>query len=149
MALMDWFRSRRGGDPLRLRIGHARGVPEPSSSGPAAPGISPRLINVTLGVWLFVSAFLWPDQRPRMTNTWVCGVLCVTFAIAGMGLSWARHLNSALAVWSFVSAWALPTVHVVALWNNILCSIAIFVVSLVPSDTTTLPGGPERVARST
>jgi hypothetical protein len=98
---------------------------------------------------LFVSAFLWPDQRPRLTNTWVCGVLCVTFAIAGMGLSWARHLNSALAVWLFVSAWALPTVHVAALWNSILCSIAIFVVSLVPSDTTTLPMGLGRLARST
>jgi hypothetical protein len=104
---------------------------------------------VTLGLWLFVSAFLWPDLAPRVTNTWVCGVLCVTFAIAGMGLPWARYLNSALAVWLFVSAWALPTAHVAALWNSVLCSIAIFVMSLVPSDTTTLPSGLGGLARST
>jgi hypothetical protein len=104
---------------------------------------------VTLGLWLFVSAFLWPDLAPRVTNTWVCGVLCVTFAIAAMALSWARYLNSALAVWLFVSAWALPTAHVAALWNTVLCSIAIFVMSLVPSDTTSLPSGLGRLARST
>jgi SPW repeat len=109
---------------------------------------SPRLINVSLGIWLFISAFLWPDARAQATNTWVCGVLCVAFAFAGMGLPWARHLNSALAVWLFVSTWALPTAHAATLWNNVLCAIAIFVVSLVPSDTTSLPGGLGRLARS-
>jgi hypothetical protein len=116
--------------------------------GPPAETMDPRLINVTLGVWLFVSAFLWPDSRAQATNTWVCGVLCVAFSIASMGVSWARHLSSALAVWLFVSAWALPIHHVSTLWNNVLCSIAIFVVSLVPSDTTTLPGALGRLARS-
>jgi hypothetical protein len=76
-------------------------------------------------------------------------VLCVTFAIAGMGLPRARYFNSALAVWLFVSGWLVPTHHVASLWNGVLCSIAIFVVSLVPSDTTTLPSGLGRLARST
>jgi hypothetical protein len=140
MALTDWFRSRGAALPSR----------SPMRRGSPVERISPRLINVTLGVWLFISAFLWPDFRARVTNTWVCGVLCVTFAIAGMGLPRARYFNSALAVWLFVSAWLLPTHHVASLWNGVLCSIAIFVVSLVPSDTTTtLPGGLGRLARST
>ena len=138
MALVDWFRSR-GAEP-------------PSSSpmrrGTPAGRISPRLIEVTLGAWLFASAFLWPELRARVTNTWICGVLCVSVAIVAMGLSWARTFNSALAVWLFVGAWALPTAHVATLWNNVLCSIALFLVSRVPSDTTTLPSGLERLARS-
>ena len=140
MALIDWFRSRGAERPRSSPL---------RQGATTAERVSPRLIEVTLGVWLFVSAFLWPELRVRVTNTWISGVLCVTFAIAGMGLSWARTFNSALAIWLFVAAWALPIAHVATLWNNVLCSIALFVVSLVPSDTTTLPGGLGRLARLT
>jgi hypothetical protein len=116
--------------------------------GPPAETMDPALINVVLGVWLFVSAFLLPEPRLHATSTWISGVLCVVFAIASMGVPWARYLNSTLAIWLFVSAWALPTEHVATLWNNVLCSIAIFVVSLAPSDTTSLPGGLGRLARA-
>ncbi len=116
--------------------------------GPPADTMDPRLINVSLGVWLFVSAFLWPESRAQANNTWISGVLCVVFSIASMGVPRARYLSSALAVWLFVSAWLLPIHHIATLWNNVLCSIAIFVVSLAPSDTTALPGGLGRLARS-
>lgn len=106
------------------------------------------MINVALGVWLFISAFVLRDSHAQMTNTWICGVLCVFFAIAGMGIPWARYLNTALAVWLFVSAWALPIERVATLWNNVLCAIALFVISLAPSDTTSLPSGLRRLARS-
>ena len=108
----------------------------------------PSLISVALGVWLFISAFVWHDTRAQATNTWICGVLGVFFAIAGMGIPWARYLNTALAIWLFVSAWVLPMEHASTLWNNVLCAIALFVVSLAPSDTTSLPGGLGRLARS-
>jgi hypothetical protein len=104
---------------------------------------SPHLVNATLGAWLFLSAFVWPHSHAQMTNMWICGVLCVVFAITGLGVPWARYLNTALAIWLFVSAWALlPTpiaAHVAGTWNNILCAIAIFVVSLVPSEPDNLP----------
>jgi len=112
-------------------------------------GVSPRLVNVTLGVWLFISAFLWPGSHAHVTNTWICGVLCVVFAITGISVPWARYLNTALAVWLYVSAWALQTQHIAALWNNVLCAIAIFVISLVPSNSRNLPSGLGRLARST
>ncbi len=117
--------------------------------GSAEAEASPRLVNAALGVWLFISAFVWPNSGPQMTNTWVCGVLCVAFAITGMGVPRARYLNTALGVWLYVTAWALPTQHVATLWNNVLCAIAIFVLSLVSSDSTRLPAGLARLARST
>ncbi len=78
-------------------------------------------------------------SRAQMANAWVCGVLCVSFSIAGMAVPWARHLNTALAIWLFGSSWALSGASVATIWNNILCAIAIFVVSLVPSETRNLP----------
>ncbi len=116
--------------------------------GSTGDGASPRLVNVALGLWLFISAFIWRDSHAQVTNTWVCGALCVAFAIVGMGVPRARYLNTALAVWLYVTAWALPTQHIATLWNNVLCAIAIFAVSLVPSDTRTLPTGLGRLARS-
>jgi hypothetical protein len=116
----------------------------------AGGGASPRLVNVALGVWLFISAFTWHHTHAQMTNAWICGVLCVAFAIIGIGVPWARYLNTALAVWLFVTAWALPPEafsSIATVWNNVLCAIAIFVVSLVPSSTMNLPSGLTRVTR--
>jgi len=43
-----------------------------------------RIVNIVLGVWLFISAFLWPHTYAQMTNTWILGVLCVVFALVAM-----------------------------------------------------------------
>jgi hypothetical protein len=112
----------------------------PVERGPAARGASPRIVNLILGVWLFISAFLWPHAQAQLTNTWVCGVLAVIFSLIAMGVPWARYLNTLLAIWLFISAWALPTTSVGTIWNNVLVAIAIFVVSLVPSERGEMPG---------
>ena len=113
----------------------------PAESGPAARGVSPRIANVTVGVWLFISAFVWPHVEPQRSNTWVCGALCVIFALVAMVVPWVRYLNTLLAIWLFISAWAMPNVSPGTIWNNVLVAIAIFIVSLVPSvPGTTAPG---------
>jgi hypothetical protein len=101
--------------------------------GPAARGAAPRIVNVVLGVWLFISAFAWPHTQAQMTNTWIVGVLCVIFALVSMAIPWVRYFNTVLAIWLFISAWALPNETPGTVWNNVLVAIAIFVVSLVPS----------------
>jgi hypothetical protein len=116
--------------------------------GPSGRALSPRLVNAALGIWLILSAFTWPHAHAQMHNTWICGALCVVFAISGILVPWARYLNTVLAVWLFVSSWALPSATNATLWNNVLCAIAIFVVSLVPSTTKNLPSSvlPPRAA---
>ena len=104
-----------------------------AEGGPAVRGAPPRIINVILGVWLFISAFVWPHSMSQMTNTWILGVLCVIFALVAMAVPWVRYLNTLLAIWLFISAWALPSVSPGTIWNNVLVAIAIFIVSLVPS----------------
>lgn len=110
-----------------------------------------RFANVVLGVWLFISAFVWEHTVQQRTNTWILGVLCVIFAIAAMGAPKVRFLNTLLAIWLFISAWALAHVSTGTVWNNVLVAIAIFIVSLIPeryerTPTTTTPAGQKRYA---
>jgi hypothetical protein len=97
--------------------------------------MSARAVNVVLGIWLFISAFLWPHSQAQMTNTWILGVLCVVFALIAARIPSASYLNTALAVWLFISAFALPTAQIGTMWNNALVAVAIFIASLVESDT--------------
>jgi hypothetical protein len=98
---------------------------------------SARIANIILGVWLFISAFIWPHSPEQYSNTWILGALCVIFAVVAIAVPWFRYLNTALAVWLFISAFALPTVSVGTVWNNALVAIAIFIVSLLPTERGT------------
>ncbi len=91
-----------------------------------------RWVNLVLGVWLFISAFVWEHTAAERTNTWILGVLCVIFAIIAMSAPAARWLNTALSIWLFISVWALPHDNIATMWNNALVAIAVFIVSLIP-----------------
>ncbi len=91
-----------------------------------------RGINVLLGIWLFISAFVWGHDPAQRTNTWILGVLCVVFALIAMSTAPVRYLNTALAIWLFISVWALPHHVLGTMWNNALVAIAVFILSLVP-----------------
>jgi len=93
-----------------------------------------RIVNLLLGIWLFISAFVWAHTHAQMTNTWILGVLTVIFALVAMRVSQVRYLNSLLAVWLFISAFALPRLNVGTAWNNALLAVVIFFLSLVPSN---------------
>jgi hypothetical protein len=104
-------------------------------------GSTARILNIILGVWLFISAFIWQHSAAQQTNTWILGVLAVVFALVAMyAAAQARYLNTILAIWLFISAFALPRISVGTVWNNVLVAIAIFALSLVP-------GGAERTSR--
>ena len=103
-----------------------------------------RALNILLGVWLFISAFLWPHADAQRTNTWICGVLVVAFALIALGVPLVRYLNTLLAIWLFISAFALQSISVGTVWNNALIAVAIFILSLVPATTTTMVQGPRQ-----
>lgn len=92
-----------------------------------------RWINIAVGVWLFISAFIWPHTEAQMTNTWIVGLLCAIFAAAALRVPEARYLNVALAIWLFISVWALPMYNDATFWNNLIFSVVMFVVALIPN----------------
>ncbi len=97
-----------------------------------------RWVNLVLGVWLFISAFIWDHTTAERTNTWILGVLCVIFALIATRVPQVRFLNTILAIWLFISAFALPGGNHGTLWNNVLVAIAIFLLSLAPPDRLVL-----------
>ena len=107
------------------------GEPRPVRAGPAERGA--RGINIVIGGWLFVSAFVWPHSAAARTNAWLCGLLAVAFAIWALWAPAARWLNAALAIWLFISTLSIFQASEATLWNNVIVAILLFVFSLVPS----------------
>jgi hypothetical protein len=50
----------------------------------------------------------------------------------------ARYGGLVAGTWLFFSPWAFE-LHEWALWNTLLCAIAIFIASLIPSTVATAP----------
>jgi hypothetical protein len=92
-----------------------------------------RMINMGLGSWLFISAYLWPHSDISKTNTWITGLLCVVFAAVAIKIDWFRWLNTVLACWLVISTLGVVHESGATPWNNSLVAVAIFVVSLLPS----------------
>lgn len=104
-------------------------------------GMWARGVNAFLGLWLVLSTFFWPHTAAQATNTWILGVLAVVFAgVAAYAAPKVRYLNTAIAVWLFISAFALPILSAATLWNSAIVGVIMFVCSLVPN-------GPGDVAR--
>ncbi len=95
-----------------------------------------RYWNIALGVWLFISAFIWRHSSAQFTNAWIVGLLVTAFAVAALAYPRARYANTVLAVWLFISAWVLPIFSVATVWNHVLVAIAVFAFSLVGSEPT-------------
>ncbi len=98
------------------------------------PGRAARTLNLILGAWLFVSAFLWTHTAADRVNDWAVGLAVLVFAVIAMTTSPARWVNTAIAVWLFISAFALPHAHVGTRWNEAIVALAVFFLSIVPTE---------------
>lgn len=80
-----------------------------------------RSMNLSLGLWLFLSSFLWPHSTPQLVNAWIVSILAVTAALAGLeGRHRDRYLNLALGVWLLLSSVLLPGTDVATAVNHVL-----------------------------
>lgn len=89
--------------------------------------------NAVLGLWVFISAFLWRHVEPQRTNTWIVGIFIACFALVAMTLPKARYVNTLLSAWLFISAFALPSEHTATMLSNSLVGLVVFIVSLAPT----------------
>ena len=89
-----------------------------------------RVLNMLIGVYLFVSVFLWRHDPAQAYNGWLVGIC--TFSIAWLAIAQPkiRFFNTALGIWLFLSAWLLPTTSLKTLWTDIACGVAITFLSL-------------------
>ena len=104
-----------------------------SSQGEQDRNVAYRVVSAALGLWVFVSAFLWRHAEPQRSNTWIVGILIACFAFVSMTLPRARFVNTLLAAWLFISAFALPSESTATMLTNALVGLVVFVVSLAPT----------------
>lgn len=104
-------------------------------------GAWPRWVNLVLGAWLFISAFIWPHTASSQANTWIVGALMAGAAIWAMFAPPVRWVNTVLAIWLFISTFFIPHVTTGTVWNNAIVAILVFLVSLVPSGVSRTSSG--------
>jgi hypothetical protein len=117
----------------------AMNMPSPSQTANTPAGrsatmetrnsLTPRSINVLAGLWLAVSAFLWPHSLESQTNSWVVGGLVALVAIFAKYLPRIRFVNVVLGGWLFASTFAMPHVEA-TMWHNAAVAVIIIVVSM-------------------
>jgi uncharacterized membrane protein len=95
------------------------------------PFIWARVVNLVIGVWLFISAFVWPHTVQSRANTWILGLIIVVFALISMAQPTARWLNTLAAIWLFFSTLAIFHTEQGTVWNNVIVAIVVFAVSFI------------------
>ncbi len=92
-----------------------------------------RAINALLGLWLFVSAFVWRHSYAQTENAWVVGSIALIFAVGGLvGLTWYRYLNVLLGAWLVISPLAVRILSPFTVLNNELVGIGLITFGLMP-----------------
>jgi hypothetical protein len=105
-----------------------------------------RYFSVALGLWLFVSAFLWRHSPAQFTNSLIVGFVSVVAALIALRVPAVRFINTAAGVWLVLGAYSLPRVTLGTAWNDMLVGTAILIASLVGPRTTT--AAPRKVQRT-
>jgi hypothetical protein len=90
-----------------------------------------RYVDIGLGVWLILSAFLLRQNHPQVINTFVVGVVVVVSAVVSAWLPVARYVTSAAGVWLIASLFAWPMFAAATVWNSFFVGIGIALSSLV------------------
>ncbi len=86
-----------------------------------------RIFNILMGVWLFVSAFVFSQSRVGVATTAICGALTALFAALTSYDARSRYLTAAVGVLVVVLALAAHPVGSAAFWHNGVMGISIAV----------------------
>jgi len=92
-----------------------------------------RYGNLVLGVWLFISAFVWHHSQAQFTNSWIMGIIVAVVAVISLSVPSFRYVNTLAGAWLIISGFALPRANYGTTWNNVLVGIAVVALSLVPN----------------
>lgn len=119
-----------------------RDIGSPATRPTEDVGYWARGINIALGVWLFISGFMWEQPQGARVNSYVIGAAIALVAVWALFNEGARYLNTALSVWLVLSTVAVFKLTNAPLWNNVIVGIVVFALSLVGASTTRTLGTP-------
>jgi hypothetical protein len=92
-------------------------------------------VNVALGIWLIVSAFLWRHSRADFANAVAMGIVIAGSAAISLRRPAARLATTAAGVWLIASLFAWSPQTPGTIWNTFFVGAAVVLASLIgPSD---------------
>jgi hypothetical protein len=99
-----------------------------------------RLLSALIGAGVVASAFLTPPGSVLFWHNAALGALITIVAVVGMWVPRLRYVDTAAALWLFISGAILPNIdhfHV-----SVIAGTVLFILSLVPNEDHTF--WPER-----
>lgn len=106
-------------------------------TGSNASNRATAVINLILGLWVFVSPWIYGAAgNPNSWNSWILGFLVALFALIRLanpiGAKWLGWVNMVLGAWLFVSPWVYAyTLNTGRFINSLCAGILIFVLSII------------------
>jgi hypothetical protein len=98
--------------------------PTVETTGPA--------IDVVLGSWLFISAFLWQHGAGSFNNTWMSGALLGVAGLFAPKSPLARSICGVVALWLVVSTLLMAGQSPLTYWNNLSVGVVVLVATFLP-----------------
>ena len=98
-----------------------------------------RVLNVLLGLWLVVSAFVWSHSPASKMASVILGILCVAFALMAFVWPVARYLNTVLSIVLYILGFSLAPNENATVWNAFFVASFMFIASLAPPGRTVWP----------
>lgn len=93
------------------------------------PAASARYVSIALGIWLFLSAFVWKHHPASQINTWVVGLLIAIIGLVALGNPRARWGNMVLAFWLAASTLLFWPAAGATFWNNLIVAALVLALS--------------------
>jgi hypothetical protein len=90
-----------------------------------------RYLNIALGAFVFVSAFLWPHPGGRFVNTWLTAAIVMVSAAIAIKLPVVRFVTAAAGLWLVTSLFAWPQTSVLTLLTNAFLGAGIALASVI------------------
>jgi hypothetical protein len=86
-------------------------------------------ISVVLGLWTFVSIFMWPHGRAELIDTALVGTLICGVGAVSWYVRWVRWLNVLLGAWLCASTLAMSPVAPPTIWNALAVGSIVAVIN--------------------
>jgi hypothetical protein len=116
-----------------FRIAHSTlARSESETRAPTSAERRARYANALLGLWLFLSAFVWPQEESARINTCLVGLFIGVCAVTATGWGFVRHVTMILALWLAFSTVLVYPGSGVALYNNLLVSVLVLALAEIP-----------------
>jgi hypothetical protein len=89
-----------------------------------------RIFSILMGLWLFVSAFIWPHSRAQIATTAICGALVAVFAALTSYNSRLRYVTAAIGLLVVVLAFTIHPMGSATFLHNGVIGISIAAAAL-------------------